>query len=445
MTITQRLADEVTGVRDADVPPEARRQVARLLTDHVGVALMGWAATGRAYAGYVGELGGHPQSTLLGAGRRVPAELAAGINAQMCRNTDFEETGPGLHAGPVVAMVALAVGERVAAPGRSVVTAMAAGYELNARFFHAGRSGDIRHLGLTAAAVAGRLLGLDPVEMNRALSLGWELPGPSLDYQAPKVSKRISRLGMANLVSARHGVQAALLVRDGLDVPTDEVDLLGRDYDLPALLASPTPFQHTASSLMVKPWPASRFSHGCLQLAERLVREHRIDVARIDEVVLHLPDVYLLPHQSDPAPTDYWQAIYSVQWATAMVLLGTSPGPAWFTPERLADPTARSLAARVRLVELPEASAHFASRHWQDLPTALEIHVDGEVHRGRIAHHDVLGTPQTPMPPELFAAKFDRLATSVLGSEVACRLFERLDAVEELEDVAHATALLGSV
>lgn len=438
--MTQLLAGVVANVRDEDVPPAARHQVARLLTDHVGIAVMGCQLTGAAYARLAAERGGRPEASLLGAGRRVPVELAAGVNAQMCRNTDYEETGPGLHAGPVVAMTALAVGERVGASGASVVTAMAVGYELNAKFFLAHARGDIRHLGLTAAAVAGRLLDLDPIALNRAMSLAWELPSPSLDFSAPKTPKRISRLGMANLVSARHGIEAALLVQHGLDTPTDELDLQPGDHDLAALRTPLAPFEHTATSLMLKPWPASRFSNGCLQLAEQLTQEEVLDPRDIDRVVLHLPDVYLLPHQSDPAPDDYWQAIYSVQWATAMVLLGVPPGPAWFAPDRLADPVARELAGRVHLVESPQASSCFASRRWLDIPTALEVHTSSRVHRAEIVHRDVLGTPQTPMPLQRFEAKFLRLTEPYLGRATAAALFAGLSAIEDCQDVGALTA-----
>ena len=127
MSITQTLAEEVVATAYDGVPEAARLQVRRLIADQVGVAFLGARLTGAAYEGYARALGGTPNAVLMGSGVRVPAELAAGINAQVCRNTDYEETGPGLHAGPVVAMTALAVGERVGASGRDIVAAAALG------------------------------------------------------------------------------------------------------------------------------------------------------------------------------------------------------------------------------------------------------------------------------------------------------------------------------
>lgn len=442
MSITQQLAEEIAAVTLADVPDAARLQVRRLIVDQVGVAFLGARITGAAYEGYARALGGTPDAVLMGTTLRVPAELAAGINAQVCRNTDYEETGPGLHAGPVVAMAALAVGERVGASGADIVAVAALGYELNARFFFARRDGDIRHLGVTAAAIAARLLGLDVGETNRALGLAWELPSKSVVYQVPKTRKRVSRLGMANVVSARQGIQAALLVQQGFDALADELDTLGDQYDLLALARSPEPYGHTATQLMLKPWPASRLCHGAIQMGQRLMAEHAIKPAEIERVVLGLADIYLMPHQDDPAPDDYWQAIYSVQWNLAMALLGVPPGPAWSNAATLRDPAARALAARVELKEDAEATKAMRALCWLDLPNTIEIHVRGRVFRDRILFHDVLGSPAAPMPPAMFDGKFRGLVAPALGATAADRLLAALQDIEMVEDIRAVTALM---
>ena len=442
MSITRQLAEEIVGTTHDGVPEAARLQIRRLIADQVGVAFLGMKLTGAAFAGYARVLGGTPDAVLMGTNLRVPAELAAGINAQVCRNTDYEETGPGLHAGPVVAMTALAVGERVGASGRDVVAAAALGYELNARFFFARRDGDIRHLGVTAAAIAARLLGLDAAATNRALGLAWELPSKSVVYQVPKTPKRVSRLGMANVVSARQGVQAALLVAQGFDALPDELDTLADQYDLAALARSPAPYRHTATQLMLKPWPASRLCHGAIQMAERLMREHALRPEQIERVVLGLADIYLMPHQNDPAPDDYWQAIYSVQWNLAMALLGVPPGPDWSAARRLRDPVARALAARIELREDPEATQAMRALRWLDLPNTIELHAGGRVFRERILFHDVLGSPGAPMPPAMFDGKFRTLVAPALGAERAARLLDALHAIDDAPDIRAVTALM---
>ncbi|MBM3503003.1 MAG: MmgE/PrpD family protein [Alphaproteobacteria bacterium] len=442
MGVTQVLAEEIAATRYDDIPPAARQQAKRLLIDHVGIAYMGFQFTGRALADYAKDVGGTPEAVIIGDGGRVTAELAAGVNAQYCRNTDFEETGPGLHAGPVMAHTAFAVGQRVGASGQDVLAATALGYELNGRFFYARRDNDIRHWALCAAAVAARLLDLSPQAINRALSIAWELPTKSLLFQLPKIAKRVSRLGSGNLWLGRHGVQAGLMAAHGFDQLSDEIDVLGSEYQLSALVRSPSPYHYTATELMLKPWPSSRLCHGALQMLERIVAEERIAPEEITRVRLHLADLYTIPHQFDPAPDEYWQAIYSVQWGTAMALLRLPPGPAWYTTERLRDPVSRALAQKIELVEDPEASAALRTKRWLDIPNTVELHARGRVFRDRIVFHDVLGSPRNPMPEPMLEAKFKRLAGAVIGEPKAAALFASLAQFERLANVNGAAELM---
>ena len=72
-------------------------------------------------------------------------------------------------------------------------------------------------------------------------------------------------------------------------------------------------FAYTADEIPLKPWPSSRLSQGGIQLSLKLMDEHGIGVEEIDRITVHLPDIYLRPHQYDPAPRTYWEGIYSVQ------------------------------------------------------------------------------------------------------------------------------------
>ncbi|MSO64727.1 MAG: hypothetical protein EXQ85_02795 [Alphaproteobacteria bacterium] len=443
MGVTQQLAEEIAGTRAADVPPVARERIKRLLIDQIGVSYLGYALTGKALAAYARDVGGPPEAVLIGDGSRVSAEMAAAFNAQVCRNTDFEETGPGPHAGPVMAHTALAVGQRIGSSGADVLTAAALGYEINGRFFFARKDGDIRHLGLAAAIVAAHLLRLDPPAINRMLGLAWELPSKSLLFQLPKVPKRVSRLGMGNLWSARFGVQAALMALHGFDGLTDELDYLDREYHLDRLGRSPAPFHYTATQLQLKPWPTSRLCHGALQMLERIMDEERLTAADIDHVVLHLADLYTVPHQTDPAPDECWQVIYSVQWGVTMVAHRVTPGPDWYAPARLADRACRDFAAtKVELKADAEASATLRSLDWLALPNGIEVRAKGKAHRGRMAFRDVLGSPGNPMTPAMFEEKFLRLAATVIGAPRAQELLTALNHIESAANVNTIAALL---
>lgn len=435
MTVTAALVREVTGTTFDDIPQAAIDRITRLLVDSVGLCFMGYEVTGRRLCAYAAGLGGPEEAVLVGDGRRVPAEMAAAVNAQVARDTDFEETGPGLHAGPAMVHTALAVGQAVGASGAEVLAAAAIGYEINARFHHARRDGDVlRHHATCVAIVAGRLLGLDPGALNRAIGFSWDLPTSDLLRNWPPPAKRVSPLGIGNLWICRLGVQAASLARHGYGGLPDELDFQAADYDLGRLVA-PSGFAHTAGELELKPYPASRGCNGALLLVGRMVRRESLTSGEIERITARLPSIYLDAHQFEPAPGNYWEAIYSVQWGITMQAMRVPPGREWFTPERLGDEAARRLCARVEIVEDPEATRARNEKRRGEMSNTVEIEARGEVFSESILMQDVPGSSGTPMTDTAFRSKFLSLAEPRLGAGRAAALYETLMGIEAMTDV----------
>ena len=442
MTVTAALVREIRATAFPDVPHLAADRIKRLIVDSVGNCFMGYEVTGRRLCDYAAELGGPGEAVLVGDGRLVPAEMAAAVNAQVARDTDFEETGPGLHAGPAMVHTALAVGQRVGASGAEVVAAAALGYEINARFHHARRDGEIiRHHVPCVTIVAAKLLGLDCEALNRAIGLSWELPTSDILRSWPPPAKRVSRLGIGNLWVCRLGVQAALLARRGYGGLPDELDYQAADYDLDRL-ASPTGFAHTANELELKPYPASRGCNGALELVGRIVRRESISAHEIDRITARLPSIYLDAHQFEPDPGNYWEAIYSTQWGITMQAMQVPPGRQWFTPDRLADETARRLCATVEIVEDPEATRARNEKRRGEMANTVEIEARGEVFTESILMRDVPGSARMPMTEDVFRSKFLSLAEPGLGSGRAAALFDSLSEIDALPDVTSLAPMM---
>lgn len=436
MSVTAQLSEEIVATLFEDVPEQATQRMKRLMIDSVGVAFVGYEATGSQLSAYATEVLGNEEATIIGDGRRVPCGLAAGINAQIARDTDFEETGPGLHAGPSIVHTALAVGQRVRASGREVLAAACLGYEINGRFHHARRDPNVlRHHTTCVTIVTAKLLGLDADAVNRAIGLSWDFPtSPLLLTRAPIV-KRVSRLGIGNLWVCRNGVQAGLMALNGYEGLADELDQQSEDYDLTILAHSRTPFAYTASEIEMKPFPASRGCQGALLLCRRIVEREGIAAEDIDRIIVRLPNIYLIPHQYNPDPTSYWEAIYSTQWGVTMSALGIEPGPEWFTDERLRDKSARTLLGKVEIIEDPESTRARNEKRRADMANTIQIHVGSQVFSERILMRDVWGNSATPMPDDVFTGKFLSLAGRSLGPPGARELLGLLDKIEDVADV----------
>ena len=134
MTITQRLAAEVARADYDDLPVEAVSIVKQALMDDIGVAMLAYEYLDQPLVRFASEIGGNPEATVVGDGSLVSAGLAAGVNAEMASHSDFEESGPGVHAFSPIGQTAVAMAEREGASGRDVIAAIAMSYEINGRF-----------------------------------------------------------------------------------------------------------------------------------------------------------------------------------------------------------------------------------------------------------------------------------------------------------------------
>ena len=399
--ITRSLIAETMDTDLQHIPDPAVDRMRRAFLDTLGTTYGGWPVIGRQLAAYARDVQARAEAVMIGDGLRTSCELAAGINAQMARTMDFEEGGPGLHIAPSLIHTVLAVGQRTGASGAEMLATACIVYEINARFHYANRVGDIqRHIPVCLTLAASRLLGLDRETTNLALGLSWNYPVRKSLLARPPAPKRISRIGFGNLWQCQSGIQSALLAMNGFGELPDELEHRDDEYRIDELASSPDPFFYTGDQLQLKVWPASRQCHGALQLLQDLIAEHDLSLHEIDRIRLGLPAFYLKPHMFDPAPETYWEGIYSVQWAAALAILDVEPGPAWFTEERLADPAARGLAARIEIEEDRESTRIWDSRYLADVINTVTISARGQTHRRSVTMRNAIGGPGNPMPKE---------------------------------------------
>jgi len=443
MSVTFKLAQELISTRFEDIPIGAIARLKRLFVDHIGITYMGYREVGQELCAYARDVGGPPETVLIGDGARVSCEVAGAINAQNARNTDFEDSGPGLHPGPMVVHTAFAVAQRCGSSGRELLSAMALGHEFNSRFFLNSISGpDVRHNNMAAAAIAARLLGLDLETSRRALSLAWEFPIKAINYTRPKIERRITSLGMGNIFSVRSGIQSALMAAHGFESVPDEVDQQGDLYNLSKLADRSKAFEQTQYNLYLKPWPTSHGCHMVVQLIEEIVRHNDLRPEDIEEIRAGLPDVYLMPHQNNPSPVRYWEALYSTAWAFSMVVHGVPPGPDWFTKRRISDQAYHITARKVVIVEHKAGTKMFQALDLPRVEGWAEIKSSKGIFSGSKTMAETYGSPTRPMTDEMFNGKFLRVSSPSLGDKKAEELLGALQGIEDCPNVQDLAAML---
>lgn len=222
--VTRILAAHAAGAAQAGLSPDVADRVGMILFDEIGCALVGRRLDpGVRIAAWVAAQGGHPVASMLGTGGMTTTTLAALANGTAGHADEFD--GAHMtdgHPGAVIVHAALAMAEAEDAPGQSLATAVALGYDIGTRIVAAvGGAFSLRqrhhihsdHLHTYGAATAaGLILGFDADGQRQALALcAGNAGGLATVFEEPGHMTKALSTGQG----AMAGVMAAELVRHG--------------------------------------------------------------------------------------------------------------------------------------------------------------------------------------------------------------------------------------
>lgn len=237
---TSKWVDFVYDTTFADLSNEVIRQTKNLILDHIGNTLAGFATKyGELMVNLAESLGGKPECTIFGAGKKTSCAYAAFANARMSNALDIDEILYNkCHVGPIPISSALAVGEKIKASGKDIILATCLGYDFGARFCIAspagipkdpskGEVGAVSGYGyntIASAISAAKLLGFDKEKLAYAMGVaGWYSP-VSLNWkwmnELPLRMIKYSDLGWIT----HAGIIAVMLVQNGLTASSTILD-----------------------------------------------------------------------------------------------------------------------------------------------------------------------------------------------------------------------------
>ena len=452
MSIAQKLAKEVVNTKFEDIPAHAVKMVTDGVLDSIGIDFLGYYKDGQRFTQYAKSVGvGAAEATIVGDGSKVSAMVAAGVNHAMGQTTDFFDGGPSHPALCNLGPAGVAVAERAGAGGKELITAVALGYEISARFHRAAFPigiatrelppkdhsfpGETRHRATTVAIVAAKLMGLNEAQVENAIGIAW--------YLTPLPAAGLRR-GSYGLGFCQWGIQAAILAQNDFQGPKGTIE---REdfYDLAALAASPSLFYHAGTEMHLKPWISSRGNQPGLHAALDIIKEEGLKLEEIEGITLRAKKLYFDPEYVNTTPKTYFEGVFSIPWLFSMALLGYQAGPEWLTEERFNDPEALALAKKVKVEELPEATFVWDSgvRIYNDAPNEVEVVARGKVFKKRKTYGEALGSALNPMSKEQLEAKFKANAAPVIGLKQSEELVGMFVAVQDQKDVRNITRLFG--
>jgi 2-methylcitrate dehydratase PrpD len=447
-SVIERLASYACAESFAKLPEAAVRAARRAILDTLGVMVAGaredTAVRARAL---VEHRRGREEATIAGTALRASVEDAALVNGVAAHALDYDDVQASLSGHPSVPVLppALALAERERASGAALLTAFVVGVEIEAKL---GRAVNPAHyevgwhatstLGVFgAAAAAGKLLGLAPEAMARALAIAASMSsGIKANFGTdckPWHGGHAARCGLeaAQLAAAGFTANPSVL-EHGDGFGSTHGAGMKPDWEL-AVAGLGAPHEIVTPGIGVKRFPACASTHQSLDAVLELVAAHAIDPAAVAGVECAVS--YMAPHQLiyDRAETGL-QGKFSMPYCVAAALLDRTVGLAQFADERVRRADVQALMPKVRMVVHPEQTTR------ESLPARFsEVTVtltDGRTLVKRV--DQAKGQPRNPLSDAELEVKFRDAAGRLLPAE---RVDALLAAAWKLETVADVSAV----
>jgi 2-methylcitrate dehydratase PrpD len=433
---TVRLAEYAAALRYQDLPAEIVRCAKECIADTVAAIICGSAMPwSRIVIRYAERTGPGGRSRILGSdGGAVQANAAALANGALAHAFELDSLtrpGAGAHPGATVLPPALAIAQEEGSSGRDLIAAFVAGNEVMIRIGRAtGHTNETRGFhapGTTgpfgAAIAAGHLLRLGPAAMTNALGIAGSLAGGLLEFSRGD-GGMVKRLHLGRASEA--GVLAASLAADGFEGPRTVLEgefgflkVFCTKWDEAELTRS-LGEEFVVSSTVLKRYPCHATAHTAVRAVRDLQAEHGFSGPEVETITVTGTERMIERHNI-LEPADLMLAQYSIPFCVALALHREVRDPESFDETALCDPQIRALCRRVRLVPEP------GGEHGGMGSTVTITLADGRRFEGR-ADNGMLE------PGEL-DDKFLRLTRRALGEPGARALFERLQRLEDEENL----------
>lgn len=372
---TRALAEFVASLRYDEIPPAVIQGAKNLFVDWFGSALAGQGARPvvalERFAAAMGPRTG--PSEIIPTSRRTSPLFAALINGASSHVAEQDDVHNGavFHPGTVVFPAALAVAQAEGSPGRDLLVAVIAGYEVGIRvgeflgrshykIFHTtGTAGTI-----AAAAAVSRLLGLDADQTQHAFgSAGtqaaglWEFLRDAADSKQLHTAKAAGD-GLLSAYLARSGVTGARRILEG---PQGLAAGMSSDAD-PARLTDGLGARWTTIETSYK-WHAScRHSHPAADALASLIEREDLSHDQIASVTARVHQGALDVLGQVTEPTSIHQAKFSMGTVLGLVAIHGGAGLGEFEQHAFGDPRVAAFRERVRMELDPEVDAEYPRR-----------------------------------------------------------------------------------
>jgi 2-methylcitrate dehydratase PrpD len=416
------------------------------IIDVVGCIIAGANAPGCSMVvDLVREWGGKAESTILVHGGMGPAHDVAMANCVMARSADYEPVGSG-HISATTIPTAIAVSEFGKVTGGDLIAALIVGDDLASRVATAanltnasGWSGSGMSTMFGATAIAGKLLRLDHEQMRNALGIVVNQVAGTIQVAYDRVHSFKLPQGLA----ARAGIFSAELAAKGFTGVKDP--LLSRYGFFPQYCRN----YHTEmltknlgkefyAEKTFKPYPCCRGNHAAIDCALETVVKHTIKPKDIQRVTVNVSPTWqeFIGQPFELAGVPQVNAIFSLRYNVANVLLRRGVKLEHFTEELIRDPQVLDLARKVEVTSTIPPDKNMAAE------VAIEMKDGSRLSAAILAPR---GDPNlSPMTREDIKEKYRSCVafSRTVPQESAEEALGLLETMEETNDIGNVIRLL---
>ena len=453
MTQVEKLARWLVGLRFENLSSQTCEQLKLRLADGLGCALGALSgAPIQMIRAQLDEFGGRPLCTLIGGGRTAP-DRAAFYNSALVRYLDFNDSylapGETCHPSDNIGAV-LAAAEYARASGRTLLTALAAAYQVQCRLSDVApvRAKGFDHTtqgAYAAAAGVAVALGLDVHQTASALAIS----GTALNALRVTRTGALSHWkGLAYPHTAFGAIHAAFLAKRGITGPLEVFE--GNKGFMDAI-AGPFEIDWSREDLervrrtIVKKYNAEIHSQATLECVLELRAAESFDPREIASIRIDTFDVafHIIGGGEEGDKTTVntkEEADHSLPYMVAAALLDGQVLPAQYRPERIVADDVQRLLQKITVREVPDFSSRFPDEMGARITIRLE---DGRTLKAEQTDYE--GFHTRPVSWEGAWKKFASLGRPSTGDETLHALFETVQQLEHsgAGDLAALLAKIG--
>ncbi|WP_328395955.1 2-methylcitrate dehydratase PrpD [Nocardia sp. NBC_00416] len=388
-----------------------------------------------------------PGATVFGVGGGFSPEWAAWANGVAVRELDFHDTflaAEYSHPGDNIAPI-LAVAQHAGRSGRDLIRGVATGYEIQVDLvrgicLHEHKIDHVAHLGPSAAAGIGTLLGLDTETVYQAVGQALHTTTATRQSRKGEIS---SWKAYAPAFAGKMAVEAVdrALRGEGAPSPIWEGEdgviarLLGGpqiEYSVP--LPGPGEPKRGILDTYTKEHSAEYQSQAPIDLARRM-RDRIGDLDQIASIVLHTSHhthVVIGTGSGDPQKFDPHASRETLDHSVPYIFAVALQDGAWhhersYAPERARRPDTVELWRRISTAEDPEWTRRYHSTDPAEQAFGARAEVtlkSGEVIVDELAVADAHPVGARPFARDQYIAKFRTLADGVVTATEQDRFLE---------------------